>query len=148
MEVSIKINGKLYKKDIAPDTMLLDFVREMGNFSVKRGCDTTNCGLCTVYVDQKPVLSCSVLACSCDKKEVTTLEGIADEIKVFADLIAEQGADQCGFCSPGFMMNVVSLKKVLKNPTDEQIMHYLSGNLCRCTGYEGQLRAIRKYLEV
>lgn len=148
MLVSLKINGKDFKGEIKPDTMLIDFVRDNGYFSVKRGCDTTNCGLCTVLLNEKPVLSCSVLACSCDGKEIKTLEGVADEIKVFADFIAEQGADQCGFCSPGFMMNVITMKKELKNPTDDQIKHYLSGNLCRCTGYEGQLRAIRKYLEV
>ncbi|MFI3226341.1 MAG: 2Fe-2S iron-sulfur cluster-binding protein [Clostridia bacterium] len=148
MIITVKINGKTYKKDVDPSMVLLDFVREQGFMSVKRGCDTTNCGLCTLFLDNKPVLSCSVLACSCDGKEIKTLEGIADEAKIFAEFIAEEGADQCGFCSPGFIMNVVSMKGTLKNPTDDEISHYLSGNLCRCTGYEGQFRAIRKYLEV
>lgn len=148
MQISIKINGKLFKDDVSPDMMLLDFIREKGFLSVKRGCDTTNCGLCTVFLNDKPVLSCSVLVCSADMKEILTLEGVAVEAKIFADFVATEGADQCGFCSSGFIMNVISMKKTLKNPTDEQISHYLSGNLCRCTGYEGQLRAIRKYLEV
>lgn len=148
MTIKLKINDKVYTKDVLPHTILLDFLRELGFLSVKRGCDTTNCGLCTVLLDEKTVLSCSVLACSCDGREIKTLEGIASEAKIFTDFIAEQGADQCGFCSPGFIMNVVSLKNTLKNPTDDEIAHYLSGNLCRCTGYAGQLRAIRKYLEV
>ena len=148
MEVSLKINGKAYKKDISPSMVLLDFVRDMGYFSVKRGCDTTNCGLCTVMLEGKPVLSCSVLAVSCEGKEVCTLEGIEEEAKIFASFLGKEGADQCGFCSSGFIMNVVSMKQTLIEPTDEEIAHYLAGNLCRCTGYEGQLRAIRKYLEV
>ena len=148
MEVSLKINGKAYKKDISPSMVLLDFVRDMGYFSVKRGCDTTNCGLCTVMLEGKPVLSCSVLAVSCEGKEVRTLEGIEEEAKIFANFLGKEGADQCGFCSSGFIMNVVSMKQTLIEPTDEEIAHYLAGNLCRCTGYEGQLRAIRKYLEV
>ena len=148
MEVSLKINGKAYKKDISPSMVLLDFVRDMGYFSVKRGCDTTNCGLCTVMLEGKPVLSCSVLAVSCEGKEVRTLEGIEEEAKIFASFLGKEGADQCGFCSSGFIMNVVSMKQTLIEPTDEEIAHYLAGNLCRCTGYEGQLRAIRKYLEV
>lgn len=148
MIISVKINDKLFKTDVNPSTILLDFMRDLGFLSVKRGCDTTNCGLCTVILDEKPMLSCSVLACSCDGREIKTLEGIQDEAKVFADFIAEEGADQCGFCSSGFIMNVVYMKKILDNPTDDEIMHFLSGNLCRCTGYEGQLRAIRKYLEV
>lgn len=148
MKISTTINGKKYEKDVPPNTMLLDFLRDLGYASVKRGCDTTNCGLCTVIIDEKPVLSCSVLVPRCDGKEIYTIEGIKDEAKIFADFIGAEGADQCGFCSSGFIMNVITMKKVLKNPTDDEIAHYLSGNLCRCTGYEGQLRAIRNYLEV
>ncbi len=148
MQITIKINDKVYKEDVKADTLLLDFVRDKGFYSVKRGCDTTNCGLCTVLLDDKPVLSCAVLLCACDGQSVKTLEGMQDEAKIIGSFIAEEGADQCGFCSPGFMMNVMTMKRVLKNPTDEEISHFLAGNLCRCTGYEGQIRAIRKYLEV
>lgn len=151
MEVNLTINEKKYKKEISPNTLLLDFLRDLGYYSVKRGCDTTNCGLCTVLLDEKPVLSCSVLAVGCDGKQIKTLEGLEKEAKIFADFIAEEGADQCGFCSSGFIMNVLQLKKITENPkelTEEEINHFLSGNLCRCTGYMGQMRAIRKYFAV
>ena len=101
MEIKLWINDKVYIDNIEPDMMLIDFVRSKGFFSVKRGCETENCGLC---------------------------------------------AEQCGFCSPGFVMNVIAMKKELHNPSEEDIKYYLAGNLCRCTGYMSQLRAIKKYL--
>ena len=127
--------------------LLIDFVRKHGCLSVKRGCDTSNCGLCTVFLDNKPVLSCSVLAVKANGKEVTTLEGLQEEAKDFGQFIAEQGAEQCGFCNPGFIMNTIALLRENPNPTDEEIKEYLSGNLCRCSGYEGQLRGIKNYLK-
>jgi carbon-monoxide dehydrogenase small subunit len=128
--------------------MLLDFVRSQGMKSVKRGCDTGNCGLCTVWVDEKPVLSCTTLAVRANGKKVTTLEGVPEEAAEFADYLAKEGADQCGFCSPGFIMNVLALKREIENPTPQQIKEYLSGNLCRCTGYQSQYRALMKYFGV
>ena len=98
--------------------------------------------------DDVPVLSCSVLALRCEGKKITTLEGISDSQRKFGELLTEEGGEQCGFCSPGFIMNVLSLKKTIKNPTDEEIEDYLMGNLCRCTGYASQMRAIKKYLEI
>lgn len=148
MQIKCYINGRLFNEYIEPDMLLIDFLRTLGFTSVKRGCDTANCGLCTVMVNEKAVLSCSVLAASINEKHITTLEGLEDEAKIIGELIANEGADQCGFCSPGFLMNVITMKKELENPTDEEIKHYLAGNLCRCTGYMGQLRAIKKYLEL
>ena len=147
MQVSIKLNGKIINDDIDADMLLIDFVRKHGCLSVKRGCDTSNCGLCTVFLDNKPVLSCSVLAVKANGKEVTTLEGLQEEAKDFGQFIAEQGAEQCGFCNPGFIMNTIALLRENPNPTDEEIKEYLSGNLCRCSGYEGQLRGIKNYLK-
>lgn len=146
MQITVSINGKKYTEDIAPDLVLLDFLRAHGCYSVKRGCETSNCGLCTVHLDGKPVLSCSVLAVRADGKSVTTLEGLQKEAEEFGGFLADEGGEQCGFCSPGFIMNVLAMVKELPNPTEQEIQEYLAGNLCRCTGYQSQLRAIKKYL--
>ena len=145
MEVQFTLNGKKVSTEIAADTVLLNLLRDLGCKSVKCGCETTNCGLCTVWIDGKSRLSCSVLAASIDGHEVTTLEGVEKE---FGSFLAQEGAEQCGFCSPGFIMNVLAMFRELKNPSIEEIKEYLAGNLCRCTGYMGQLRAIQKYMEV
>lgn len=147
MQISIKLNGKTVNDNIDTDMLLIDFVRKHGCLSVKRGCDTSNCGLCTVFLDNKPVLSCSVLAVKANGKEVTTLEGLQEEARDFGQFIAEQGAEQCGFCNPGFIMNTIALLRETPNPTDKEIKEYLAGNLCRCSGYEGQLRGIKNFLK-
>ncbi len=146
MKVQITVNGKLYDKHIPADMLLLDFLRKYGYVSVKRGCDTANCGLCTVWVDEKPVLSCTYPAARADGRQVTTLEGLEQEAQEFGRYLAQRGADQCGFCSPGFVMNVLAMKRELDDPTDEEIREYLAGNLCRCTGYTAQMEAVRSYL--
>lgn len=147
MLVSINLNGKIVNDNIDADMLLIDFVRKHGCFSVKRGCETSNCGLCTVFLDNKPVLSCSVLAAKANGREVTTLEGLQEEAREFGAFIAEQGAEQCGFCNPGFIMNAIALFRENPNPTDEEIKEYLAGNLCRCSGYEGQLRGIKNFIK-
>lgn len=147
MLVSIRLNGKIVNDNIEADMLLIDFVRKHGCFSVKRGCETSNCGLCTVFLDNKPVLSCSVLAAKANGREVTTLEGLQEEAREFGAFIAEQGAEQCGFCNPGFIMNAIALFRENPNPTDEEIKEYLAGNLCRCSGYEGQLRGIKNFIK-
>ena len=146
MQITLTLNDKKLTADVAPDTLLIDFVRSHGCLSVKRGCETSNCGLCTVFLDDKPVLSCSVLAARADGHKVTTLEGLQDEAAEFGAFIADQGAEQCGFCNPGFIMNALALFREKEYPTDEEIKEYLSGNLCRCSGYEGQLRGIQNFL--
>lgn len=146
MQIELTLNEKKIVAEIAPDMLLIDFLRSRNCFSVKRGCETANCGLCTVFVDDKPVLSCSVLAARAAGHKVQTLEGLQDEARGFAEFIADQGAEQCGFCNPGFMMNAIAMFRENPDPTDEEILTYLSGNLCRCSGYEGQLRGIRNYL--
>jgi carbon-monoxide dehydrogenase small subunit len=97
-------------------------------------------------MDEKPVLSCSILVARANNHSIVTLEGLQEEAKVFADFMANEGAEQCGFCSPGLIMNVLAMEKELKNPSEEEIKNYLAGNLCRCTGYMAQMRAITKYL--
>ena len=127
--------------------MLLDLLRDMGCYSVKRGCDTTNCGLCTVLVDGKPSLSCAMPAARAEEKEIVTLEGLQEEAEDFGRFLAKEGAEQCGYCSPGFIMNVIAMMRELKDPSIEEIKEYLAGNLCRCSGYEGQMRAIQNYMK-
>ena len=146
MQINIILNGVKASADVAPDTLLLDLVRSLGCKSVKRGCETSNCGLCTVFLDDKPVLSCSVLAARADGRRVTTLEGLQEEAAEFGGFIADQGAEQCGFCNPGFIMNALALFREKEYPTEEEIKEYLAGNLCRCSGYEGQLRGIQNFL--
>ncbi len=135
MEIKFWLNGKLIEDTIEPDTPLLEYVRSKGCLSVKRGCETSNCGLCTLWIDEKPVLSCTVLAVRANGKKVTTLEGLQDEAYEFGKFMAGEGADQCGYCNPGFIMNVLAMARELKEFSDEDIKEYLVGNLCRCTGY-------------
>lgn len=146
MEINIRVNGRAVREQIEPDLLLIDFLRAHGCLSVKRGCETSNCGLCTVFLDDKPILSCSMLAARADGHSVTTLEGLQEEVSDFVGFIADQGADQCGFCNPGFVMNTIALLRENPDPTDDDIRAFLAGNLCRCSGYEGQLRGIRNYL--
>ena len=147
MEIKLKLNGKAIAASVEADTVLLDFLREKGCLSVKRGCDTSNCGLCTVLMDGKPILSCSTLAVRADGHEIHTLEGLQAEAADFVGFIADQGADQCGFCNPGFVMNTIALLRENPDPTDDEIRSFLAGNLCRCSGYDGQLRGIRAFLD-
>ena len=146
MDIKLKLNGKAISAQCDADTILLDFLREKGCYSVKRGCDTSNCGLCTVLMDGKPILSCSMLTARASGHSIQTLEGLQEEAKEFVGFIADQGADQCGFCNPGFVMNTIALLRENPAPTDDEIRAFLAGNLCRCSGYDGQLRGIRNYL--
>ena len=129
MLVNINVNGKKIQQEIEPDLPLLDFLRANGCYSVKRGCETSNCGLCTVFMNDKPVLSCSILAARADGSSVTTLEGLQEEAKEFVAFIADQGAEQCGFCNPGFVMNAIALFRENPQPDENEIKEYLSGNI-------------------
>ena len=147
MEIKFWLNGKMIKDEIEPDILLLEYVRSKGCYSVKRGCETANCGLCTVFMDDQPILSCSILAARVDGHKIDTLEGLQEEAAEFGAFIANQGAEQCGFCNPGMIMNAIALFREIPDPTEEEIKEYLAGNLCRCSGYEGQLRGILNFLE-
>ena len=147
MNIEFWLNGVKRQEEIQPDTLLLDFLREKGCYSVKRGCETANCGLCTVLMDEKPVLSCSTLAARADGKKIVTLEGMQEEAKELGNFIANEGAEQCGFCNPGFIMNIFAMLKEIADPTEEQIKEYLSGNLCRCSGFVSQTRGFLKFLQ-
>lgn len=144
--ISFTLNGKKIEDAVSPDQPLLEYLREKGCKSVKRGCETSNCGLCTVLMDDKPILSCTMLAVRADGHNIITLEGKQQQAEEIGSYLAKEGAEQCGFCSPGLIMNIIAMKDELKNPSEDEIREYLSGNLCRCTGYVSQLRAIKAYL--
>lgn len=146
MRIAFTLNGKQVQTEVRADLLLIDLLRSLGCFSVKRGCETANCGLCTVWMDEKPVLSCSILAVRAEGHRVCTLEGLQEEAWEFGRFLAAEGGEQCGFCSPGFIMNVLAMARELSDPSEEEIQEYLAGNLCRCSGYMSQLRAVKKYL--
>lgn len=146
MIIHLWLNHQEMTAEINDGLMLLDFLRDHQCYSVKRGCETSNCGLCTVIMDDQPVLSCSTLAARADNKQVLTLEGLQREAVVLGSFLADQGADQCGFCNPGLIISILAMARELDNPSDAEIKAYLSGNLCRCSGYLAQLRGIRQYL--
>lgn len=148
MRIELMINDKVVKWDVANDELLADTLRAHGLLSVKKACDTSCCGLCTIWMDGKSMLSCSIPSFRAHGKKITTIEGLPKEAEEFARILSSEGAEQCGFCSPGFIMSVLAMKNELINPSEEEIIHYLTGNLCRCTGYMGQLRAIKTYLGV
>lgn len=147
MIINLWLNGNKIQKDIPDGMYLLDFLRENGCHSVKRGCETSNCGLCTVLMENKPILSCSTLAARANEKHVYTLEGLQAEAVELGEFLADQGVEQCGFCSPGLVMTVLAMKRELANPSESEIKEYLAGTLCRCSGYMGQHRAISLYLQ-
>lgn len=147
MDIQLTLNGKKITDNVDADMLLIDFLRKHGCLSVKRGCETANCGLCTVLMDDKPILSCSMLVARASGHNIKTLEGLQEEASEFVGFIADQGADQCGFCNPGFVMNTIALLRENPDPTDDEIRAFLAGNLCRCSGYEGQLRGIRVFLD-
>ena len=148
MKIKINVNGTLKTFEVKPDEYLLDTLKNSGYASVRRGCDTTSCGVCTVLLDDNPIASCSYLSCQAEGHNVTTVEGIQKDAALIADCFGHEGADQCGYCNPSMALTLYAMKRELKNPTDDEIRAYLVGNLCRCSGYVAQHRAIRAYLEV
>ena len=146
MNIKFWLNGIQRQEEVDPGMLLIDFLREKGCYSVKSGCETANCGLCTVLMDEKPILSCSMLAVRIDGKKIVTLEGLQKEAEEFGTFLANEGAEQCGFCNPGFIMNVIAMLRELEEPDEEQIKEYLAGNLCRCSGFVSQTASILKYL--
>lgn len=148
MEIEFILNNKSVKMEAENDEFLADTLRRNGTLSIRKGCNTSCCGLCTVWLDGKPTLSCNILSIRANGRQITTIEGVSQEAEDFAKILVAEGAEQCGFCSPGFIMTVIAMKNELSNPTEDEIIHYLTGNLCRCTGYMGQLRAVKTYLGV
>ena len=146
MEVKFNLNGLDVIWSVQPGDFLLDSLRAHNIKSVKKGCDGSACGVCTVLVDDKPVLSCSLLTAKVEGHYVTTVEAIQDEASALSECFSREGADQCGYCNAAIALMVHALKKENPHPTDEEIKDYMVGNLCRCTGYQSQNRAIKAYL--
>ncbi|MCK5761792.1 MAG: 2Fe-2S iron-sulfur cluster binding domain-containing protein [Candidatus Izimaplasma sp.] len=147
MKINVKVNGYNKVYDVAPDEYLLDTLRADNFFSIKRGCENSSCGVCTVLFDGKAIQSCSILSVKADGHEVTTIEGHQEEAKNLSEHFGHQGADQCGYCNSSLALTVHAMKSEIKKPTEKDIKDYLVGNLCRCTGYEGQHKAIIACLE-
>ncbi len=145
VEVTCTINGTSLRRKILPNLTLCDFLHdEVGTTGVKKGCDTGECGACTVLMDGKPVTSCLVLAPQLDGHEITTIEGLGSEAALHPvqEAFIELDAAQCGYCIPGMIMTASALLKEKPNITEGELKRYLSGNLCRCTGYQQQLQAV------
>lgn len=150
MEVSFKLNGKPIQIDVAPNWTLLDVLRDkLGLTGTKKGCETGECGACTVLIDGKNVNSCLVLIGQVEGKDVTTIEGLIenDELDPIQKAFAEKGAVQCGYCTPGMIMSAKALLSKNASPSREEIKEAISGNLCRCTGYEQIIDAIQAAAE-
>lgn len=141
----LDVNGTPYQVELDPHVSLLDAVRDaLGLTGSKEGCDDSECGACMMLLDGKPVNSCSYLALQADGREVTTVEGLADgdELAPLQRALLEHGGVQCGFCTPGMLISATALLRSNPDPSEEEVRIALSGNLCRCTGYDGIIRAV------
>jgi carbon-monoxide dehydrogenase small subunit len=143
--ITVTVDGVSYTDEVAPRTLLVQYLREtLGKTGTVIGCDTSNCGACTVHLDGRSVKSCNVLAVQADGHEVTTIEGLADgdRLHPMQQAFHDAHALQCGFCTPGMIMQAVDLIKVNAEPSESQIRQGLEGNLCRCTGYHNIVKAV------
>ena len=148
--IKFKLNGELVEVDVRPNELLLNVLREKFHLTgTKYSCGLGECGACTVLVDGEPVLACLTLAVDVNGKEVVTIEGLAKngELDPIQRAFAEEGAIQCGFCTPGFIIITKALLSENPNPTEEEIREYIRGNLCRCTGYVNIVKAIKRASE-
>jgi carbon-monoxide dehydrogenase small subunit len=146
MRIQVNVNGESREADVEPRLLLVHFIRDhLGLTGTHWGCDTSNCGACTVHLDGVPVKSCTVLAVRADGYEVTTIEGLwsGTELTPVQEGFRHEHGLQCGFCTPGMIMTGTELLERNPNPTEEEIREAISGNLCRCTGYENIIKAIQ-----
>ena len=148
--IELRVNGRTHEVAIEPSKLLLDVLREdLDLTGSKRGCDDSSCGACTVMVDGAPMLACTMLAASCEGREITTVEGIAEHgaLAAIQKAYGDWGGAQCGYCTPGFMVTVKHLLDNNPEPSEEEIRHALSSNLCRCTGYSQMYQAIKAAID-
>ena len=144
--INIKINGKKISKEIADNAILCDLLRDgLALTGTHVGCDTSQCGACVVHLDGNSVKSCTILAADCDGSEITTIEGLAGNGKLhpMQEAFKKHHGLQCGFCTPGMVMSAVDLLQKNKNPSEQEIRDWLEGNICRCTGYQGIVAAVK-----
>ena len=144
--ISVKVDGVSYTDDVEPRLLLVHYLRDVvGKTGTPIGCDTTNCGACTVHMDGMSVKSCSVLAVQADGSEITTIEGIGNgEWHPLQSAFREEHALQCGYCTPGMIMAAADLLRENPDPSEQQVREGLEGNLCRCTGYQNIVRAVQR----
>ncbi|HEY6744914.1 MAG TPA: (2Fe-2S)-binding protein [Mycobacteriales bacterium] len=145
--IEVTVDGVRYRDEVEPRLLLVHYLRErLGKVGTPVGCDTSNCGACTVHVDGRSMKSCTMLAVQADGTEIVTIEGLAQEGEPhpMQKAFHENHALQCGFCTPGMIMASVDLLNENPQPTDDEIRHGLEGNLCRCTGYQNIVRAVRQ----
>ncbi|MBE3115353.1 MAG: (2Fe-2S)-binding protein [Actinobacteria bacterium] len=143
--INLKINGESYQLNVKPNLLLLDLLRyDIGLTGTKRGCDTGECGACTVLLEGRPINSCLMLAVEANEKNILTIEGMAKDGKLhpLQEAFIEKGAVQCGFCTPGMLLSAKALLDANSNPQEEEIKKAIAGNLCRCTGYTKIIKAI------
>jgi carbon-monoxide dehydrogenase small subunit len=144
--ITVQVDGSSYTDDVEPRTLLVHYLREqLGKTGTVVGCDTGNCGACTVHFDGKSVKACSLFAVQADGHEVRTIEGLATngQLHPMQQAFHENHALQCGYCTPGMIMQSLDLLADNPNPTEDEIRHGLEGNLCRCTGYQNIVRAVQ-----
>jgi len=147
VSIEVEVNGIRYKRTIRPSVSLLDFLREeLSLKGTKKGCDSGQCGVCTILMDGKTIDACLVLAIQADGKEILTIEGLSPggRLHPLQEAFVEEGAVQCGFCTPGMILSAKALLDEKKDPSEEEIREALSGNLCRCTGYVKIIKAVQK----
>ena len=145
--INLKVNGKKVSKDISDNTILSDFLREKLTLTGTHvGCDTSQCGACVVHLDGNSVKSCTTLALDCDGSEITTIEGLANNGKLhpMQESFQKKHGLQCGFCTPGMVMSAIDLLQKNKDPNEEEIRDWLEGNICRCTGYQNIVAAVKE----
>jgi carbon-monoxide dehydrogenase small subunit len=150
MEIDITVNGRKRRFDVEPNKLLLNLVRDdLYLTGTKYGCGIGECGACTVHLDGEAVLACMVLAVDADGRRVDTIEGVADGNKLdpVQEAYIEEGAIQCGFCTPGFVMTTKALLAENPDPSEAEIREYLKGNMCRCTGYVNIVKAVQSAAE-
>jgi carbon-monoxide dehydrogenase small subunit len=142
--VSFNLNGRLQEIEVEPHELLLDVVRDLGLTGAKLSCDVQVCGACTVLVDGRPVSACTTLAFEVRGRSVLTIEGLAENGKLhpLQQAFIEHGGFQCGFCTPGMILAAKALLDEIPNPTEEELKHFMHGNLCRCTGYKKIIESI------
>ena len=147
MRIEVTVDGVRYADEVEPRLLLVHYLRErLGKVGTPVGCDTSNCGSCTVSLDGQSVKSCTLLAAQVDGSEITTIEGVAENgaLHPVQQAFHENHALQCGYCTPGMIMASIDLLKDNPQPTDDEIRHGLEGNLCRCTGYQNIVAAVRQ----
>ena len=148
--IQLRVNGRAHELAVEPSKLLLDVLREdLRLTGSKRGCDDSSCGACTVQVEGIPMLACTLLAASCQEQEITTVEGVSEHgsLAAIQKAYGDWGGAQCGYCTPGFIMTVKYLLASNPHPTEAEIKQALSGNLCRCTGYNQMYEAIKSAIE-